>query len=160
MDVYDEVDRRENDAGERRARGAERGARGAAPPPLLTPPQGQGWGGRPGAGRSSRLSPVLPPIRIRLRRDRRPLLPHSSGRGGLLGVRGRRWVPGLGCCWRWVPAPPGDGGATRRGTLGLGVGVVGGWHGNWGCHGGVGTDRDAKPSPRWLGGVQSWCYKG
>ncbi|NXW24414.1 GIT1 protein, partial [Circaetus pectoralis] len=87
MDVYDEVDRRENDAGERGATGCN------------SPPQGWGWGRRHGVGRSSQRAepgapPAPPPRSGSVRWDRRPLLPHSSGREGFLCARGRRWVPG------------------------------------------------------------------
>ncbi|NXV40814.1 GIT1 protein, partial [Uria aalge] len=110
MDVYDEVDRRENDAGERGARGAERGVRGAAPPP------------GPGLGRASRrgeeqqpaeprappdldapaglrsqprqAGPVPAPASCRLRRQP-PALPPAHSRGGV-------WPPAA------PPPPPGS----------------------------------------------------
>lgn len=118
MDVYDEVDRRENDAG-------ERGARGATGPPRAGVGVGvTAWGGAV-SGATAEPSAFPPPRSGSVRRDRRPLLPHSSGREGFLRARGRRWVPGLGCCWRWVPGHPGDGGSAWRDTRTLGGGGVG-----------------------------------
>lgn len=110
MDVYDEVDRRENDAG-------ERGARGAAP-------RGRGRGGRQGAGRSSRLSPALPPIWMRPPGPQAP--PSSFLRPGRFA---QREGPPLGARAGVLPEVgagiPRDGGSACCHVPDLGGGRVG-----------------------------------
>lgn len=104
MDVYDEVDRRENDAGER-GHGEQPGVAAGCPPPF-------GAGGRPGSGRS----------RQRGGGDPAPQAPPSSflrpGPGAVSSTQGAAATPrdvgvpevGAGCVpppklWGWGTSP-------------------------------------------------------
>lgn len=111
MDVYDEVDRRENDAGERGWGW------------LLGVPPRLGAGGRPGAGRSrARRSPRSDPHRTA---GPSFLIPRA-GAGGRFLQRGAA-VPDRGAGrWRWVPGPPLGLGMSLVGTARPRVGVEGG----------------------------------
>lgn len=128
------------------ATGSSRGWLQGVPPPL-------GAGGRPGSGRSR--SRQLGGGAIR---HRRPLLPHSSGRGrgpfpprkGLL-PRDGTWG-----CWRWVLGPPpeprGWGGQALVRFCGVLWVLREGWGGGILFQGRAGSDVHAKIAPPLAGG--------
>lgn len=145
MDVYDEVDRRENDAG-------ERGVRAAAPRG-----RGRGWGGRGGgaAGGAAAEPCALPPIWTR---PPGPQAPPSSflrpgrfaqregpplgARAGVLPEVGAGIPQGWGLSLRWCPCS-------------------GGWQGGGNAisvAGRVPADISNHLPTSW--GVLNWCLKG
>lgn len=123
-----------------------------------SPPPGWGWGWdeRRGAGRSRRRGcgrAWRSPRSGSVRQDRRPLLPHSSGRGKF--SRSEGLSPGASA-WGFAGGgcqdPPGMGAQPRGMPLSWGVAGQGLPH----FRGGLGTDSHAKPSACWLG----WCGAG